>query len=87
MTYVIMRLFTTITQNETAHQKKLNGPWRGSTKTGIPKSMLGHHFDQTKTTRKDRGHIAGDQQQSKVLPKGKQDFLTILATETCVISK
>ena len=44
---------------------------RISTLTGIPKSMLGHHFDEKKTTRKGRGHIAGGHQQSKVLSKGK----------------
>ena len=39
--------------------------------TGIPKSMLGHRFDDKKTTRKGRGHIAGGRRQSKVLSKGK----------------
>ena len=62
------------------------GTWI-STKTGISKSMLGHHFDEKKTTRKGRGHIAGGRWQSKVLSKGERDFLTILTTETCVISK
>ena len=60
---------------------------RISTKTGIPKSMLGHRFDEKKTTRKGRGHIAGGCRQSKVLLKGKRDFLTVPATKTCVISK
>ena len=60
---------------------------RISTKTGILKSMLGHHFDEKKTTRKGRGHIVGGCRQSKVLLKGKQDFLTVPATEICVISK
>ena len=60
---------------------------RISTKTGIPKSTLGHHFDEKKTTRKGRGHIAGGHCQSKVLSKGKWDFLTVLATETWVIGK
>ena len=60
---------------------------RISKATGIPKSMLGHRFDEKKTTRKGRGHIAGGHRQSKVLSKGKRDFLTVLATETCVIGK
>ena len=60
---------------------------RISKETGIPKSTLGHHFDEKKTTRKGRGHIAGGRRQSKVLSKGKRDFLTVLATETCVIGK
>ena len=60
---------------------------RISTKTGIPKSMLGYCFDEKKTTRKGRGHIAGGHRQSKVLSKGKRDFLTIPATKTCIIGK
>ena len=60
---------------------------RISKKTGIPKSMLGHGFDNKKTTRKGRDHIAGGRCQSKVLSKGKRDFLTILATKTCIIGK
>ena len=60
---------------------------RISKETGIPKSTLGHCFDEKKTTRKGRGHIAGGRRQSKVLSKGKRDFLTVLATETCVIGK
>ena len=60
---------------------------RISKETGIPKSTLGHHFDEKKTTRKGRGHIAGGRHQSKVLSKGKRDFLTVLATKTCVIGK
>ena len=47
--------------------------------------MLGHRFDDKKTTRKGRGHIPGGRLQSKVLSKGKRDFLTILVTKTCVI--
>ena len=49
---------------------------RISAKTGIPKSTLGHRSDEKKTTRKGRGHIAGGRQQSKVLSKGKRDFLS-----------
>ena len=49
---------------------------RISAKTGIPKSTLGHCFDEKKTTRKGRGHIAGGRRQSKVLSKGKRDFLS-----------
>ena len=60
---------------------------RISKATGIPKSMLEHHFDDKKTTRKGRGHIASGRHQSKLLSKGKRDFLTILATETCIIGK
>ena len=44
---------------------------RISKATGIPKSMLGHRFDEKKTTRKGRGHTAGGCHQSKVLSKGK----------------
>ena len=44
---------------------------RISKETGIPKSMLGHRFDEKKTMRKGRGHIAGGRRQSKVLSKGK----------------
>ena len=44
---------------------------RTSKETGIPKSTLGHHFDEKKTTRKGRGHMAGGHRQSKVLSKGK----------------
>ena len=44
---------------------------RISKATGIPKSTLGHRFDDKKTTRKGRGHIAGGRGQSKVLLKGK----------------
>ena len=49
---------------------------RISAKTGIPKSTLGHRFDEKKNTRKGRGHIAGGRRQSKVLSKGKRDFLS-----------
>ena len=59
---------------------------RISIETGIPKSTLGHYFDEKKT-RKGRGHIAGGRRQSEVLSKGKRDFLTVLATKTCVIGK
>ena len=60
---------------------------RISEKTGIPRYTLGHRFDTTKTSRKGKGHIAGGQRQSKVLTAGKRDFLTVTATETCVIDK
>ena len=60
---------------------------RISDKTGIPRSTLGHRFDETKPTRKGKGHIAGGRRQSKVLTAGKRDFLTITATETCIINK
>ena len=58
---------------------------RISEKTGIPRSTLGHRFDETKMTRKGRGHIAGGWRQSKVLTPSKRDFLT--ATETCLTDK
>ena len=32
---------------------------RISEKTGIPRSTLGHRFDETKMPRKGKGHIAG----------------------------
>ena len=60
---------------------------RISEKTGIPRSTLGHRFDETKMPRKGKGHIAGGRRQSKVLTAGKRDFLTIAATETCVTNK
>ena len=60
---------------------------RISEKTGIPRSTLGHRFDSSKSSRKGKGHIAGGQRQSKVLTAGKQEFLTVTATETCVINK
>ena len=60
---------------------------RISEKTGIPRSTLGHRFDEMKPTRKGKRHIAGGRRQSKVLTASKQDFLTITATETCVTKK
>ena len=32
---------------------------RISEKTGIPRSTLGHRFDETTTSRKGKGHIVG----------------------------
>ena len=60
---------------------------RISEKTGIPRSTQGHRFDKMKTSRKGKGHIAGGRWQSKILTAGKQDFLTVTATETCVTDK
>ena len=60
---------------------------RISEKTVIPRSTLGHRFDETKSTEKGKGHIAGGRRQSKVLTAGKRDFLTVTTTETCVIDK
>ena len=57
---------------------------RISEKTGIPRSTLGHRFDEKKTTRKGKGHIAGGRRQPKVLTTGKRDFFS---TETCVTDK
>ena len=47
---------------------------RISERTGIPRSTLGHRFDQTKTSRKGKGHIAGGRRQSKVVTAAKRDF-------------
>ena len=42
-------------------------------KTGIPKSTLGHRFNSEKTgTHKGMGHIAGGKKQARVLNHGKQ---------------
>ena len=57
---------------------------RISEKTGIPRPTLGHRFDETKPTRKGKGHIAGGWRQWKVLTTSKRDFLTITATETFI---
>ena len=53
-------------------------------KTGIPRSTLGHHFDDKKMTRKGKGYIAGNRSQPKVLTTGKRDFFS---TKTCVTDK